>query len=357
MSNKITYLLGAGASWESIPVVGELEKAFDTIRRWNNEIRQSIPNRQTYSVDEKSLIEASDKFEKQMRIICENTPLYKTIDTYAKKLTINNSNAKLHQLKSALSLFFTVWQGSLIKDVKLDHTIDQRKFKEIDPRYLGLLTNYLKKDNVGQVKLDQNVHFISWNYDTQIERALAIILDESLDNIFSLFRVFPLNNISPQIIHLNGIAGYYNTENKKSISMFREESPIGNRLPVDVLKDLLYVTTSVERMSVFVDEHFTFAWEEEKINKALIEAEKVLSETETLVIIGYSFPNFNNDIDKKLFNSFINKGSQERDLKIYYQDPNANKAILSKRFGIQEEIIEIDKENKSQFILPLERIK
>ncbi len=354
--SKITYLFGAGASWESIPVVGELERAFQIVKEWNEEIHKSIPQKTSYSDGEKKTIRSCKTFDALLQTICFNTPIYKTIDTFAKKLTITDDIHDLHNVKAALSLFFTLWQESSIRDIEFELLKKNgRKFKEIDTRYFGLLTNYLQRDN-GKIILDPNVNFISWNYDTQLERSLAFILDKSVNDIPNLFNIHPFNQQeTPQIIHLNGVAGYYKTESNNA-NLFREKNPLGNRPPKEVLKDLVDFIGSVEKMSINVDEYFTFAWESDKINRAVTEAEKILSETDTLVIIGYSFPNFNNEIDKKLLAIFLEQSNRKNNLKVYYQDPRANKTLLSKRFGIDESIIEIDSTNMDQFILPLERI-
>ena len=68
----------------------------------------------------------------------------------------------------------------------------------------------------------------------------------------------------------------------------------------------------------------SFAWEKQNEdgsiadNAILNKAIEVASQTQILVVIGYSFPIFNNLIDKKLFE----KMSLLR--KIYIQSPNAN---------------------------------
>ena len=76
----------------------------------------------------------------------------------------------------------------------------------------------------------------------------------------------------------------------------------------------------------------------------------IFEQTEVLIIIGYSFPTFNDEVDKKLMNAL----KQSKKLRmIYYQDPKASEELLYTRFGIVKEKIKIVKD-VTQFILPLD---
>jgi hypothetical protein len=63
----------------------------------------------------------------------------------------------------------------------------------------------------------------------------------------------------------------------------------------------------------------SFAWEQDAINKSFLDQLVThFGKTQVLVIIGYSFPTFNRDIDKQLLERAF--GSLQ---KIYIQDPNS----------------------------------
>jgi hypothetical protein len=74
----------------------------------------------------------------------------------------------------------------------------------------------------------------------------------------------------------------------------------------------------------------SFAWEEDRTNGNKIWEKAILSckDTQVLVIIGYSFPYYNKDIDTKILQAF----SQLK--RIYIQDPDFT--------NIQERIKEIN---------------
>jgi hypothetical protein len=342
---NITYLLGAGASYHAIPIVGELEKTLEEVKFWASE---AIKNPGHFSINT-THINGQKKFNSVMETAKFNANLYGTIDTFAKKLTISGSSFDLSMLKAALSIFFTVWQESSIKNLTLTR-IREEKFSDLDSRYLGLLTNCLSYSN-GNVKLYDNVKFITWNYDTQLERALATILDKDLNNVLENYNIYPYQTEKPSIVHLNGIAGLYKKDDNP-ITMFHEKNPLGSENRYKLLNNLFPYMESIERRSIQIDPYFSFAWEENPISKKAIEhAMAILNSTDILIVVGYSFPTFNNEIDQTLFKSLKNSG---KNFKIFYQDKNANKNLISQRFDIPEDRIEADKENLRQFMLPLD---
>ena len=83
--------------------------------------------------------------------------------------------------------------------------------------------------------------------------------------------------------------------------------------------------------------------------KTRLEANRIFSETDILIIIGYSFPNFNKEIDKMLFDKL--KG---RATKIYFQDPNASEAFINQLINNNETEVVCDRVKKDNFYLPYE---
>jgi hypothetical protein len=78
-------------------------------------------------------------------------------------------------------------------------------------------------------------------------------------------------------------------------------------------------------------------------------AKKILNNTSNLVIVGYSFPYYNYEIDKELLR-WLPKNS-----KIYYQDYNADLNIFQEKFQIPNKPnIKIFNSEKSllQFYIP-----
>lgn len=339
---NITYLFGAGASYNAIPIVGELDNAFSLLKNWNDE---AIRNPKNISLNSEH-INGHRIINSQLSTAELNSRIYGTIDTFAKKLTLTNDITDLNKLKAALSFFFTSWQEIIIDSAP--SVRKNAKFKEIESRYLGLLANYLIRKE--RVEIPDNINFLTWNYDTQLERALALILDKDLDYVLNNYSIHPIDKSeNSKIVHLNGIAGLFNKD-KEVISMNNEKSPLGNNDKNTILCKLFPIINSVEKGIIDFSKHFTFAWENSEIsNKAIEKAQRILMNTDVLVVVGYSFPNFNNEIDSKLFNTLKSSG---RDYKIYYQDLNANKNIIYQRFRIPQNKIETDNENLNQFIIP-----
>jgi hypothetical protein len=208
---NITYLFGAGASYNAIPIVGELEKAFTKLQALSKEKLE-------VELRDQNTLNHFELFSTLLNSCSYNAKLFGTIDTYAKKLFISNSLSDLHMVKTTLSLFFTIWQEFQWKNTHLTdirtpnkYTINPLGFQDIDSRYLGLLTNYLEYIN-GKIDFKTNVRFLTWNYDTQFERALAIITDRHLHQVLNEYQIYPANKaISrlPHLVHLNGIGGFY----------------------------------------------------------------------------------------------------------------------------------------------------
>jgi hypothetical protein len=64
----------------------------------------------------------------------------------------------------------------------------------------------------------------------------------------------------------------------------------------------------------------------------LKKAQNIAQETDILVIIGYSFPYFNREVDKEIFKSILQRNSLQ---KIYCQDPSAMEVFCKISSGFQ----------------------
>lgn len=343
---NITYLFGAGASYYAVPTVKDMNEAFKSFE-------ELIPVLINKGLIKQELIRPLKTFQAQMQNGYNSAKNFGTIDTYAKFLSLTN-NGDLVNLKVALSVFFTVWQ-ELNKDLVKQKTKDGLEYKNIDHRYIGLLANYMKAGINETPVLEDNIKFITWNYDTQLERALALFTNKSkLCDALDLFNVYPYNypakKINPTIVHLNGVAGIYTVpDDIQTKTLFNRTNETGSI--ENILNKTLYFLDSIEKRSLSNNTCFTYAWEEDEISVGALQySEEIIKQTDILVVVGYSFPTFNDKIDKKLFQIFTENG---RSGKIYFQDPNAEIELLTKRFDLKEEDIIIVK-NTNQFALPLE---
>jgi len=100
--------------------------------------------------------------------------------------------------------------------------------------------------------------------------------------------------------------------------------------------------TEDDLFRVFQEKHLkqeqliTFAWEKRSntqqylVNTTQI-VQEVAKDTTILVVIGYSFPFYNREIDNMVFE--IIKPTLK---KIYFQDPNSDGQFLAKRYNLSE---------------------
>lgn len=97
--------------------------------------------------------------------------------------------------------------------------------------------------------------------------------------------------------------------------------------------------------------HLSFAWESSEKQDQLMEAiRQTTSDTESVVVIGYSFPFFNREIDRAIFAGMPNLKT------VYIQDPNPEAAEPSLKAVLPEDVnIKIEyQKDCTQFYLPRE---
>jgi hypothetical protein len=345
---KVTYLLGAGASYKAIPIIGELNNAFEELKKLYN----------LFLPDERfpECIKDKKLFESHMTTGAYNSKIYGTIDTFAKKLALTN-NEDLVKMKGALSLFFTLWQEINKNELSqrevissLKPKVEQVPYMDIDDRYFGLLTNYLEKKG-DKVVLNDDVNFITWNYDAQLELTTAFILEKPIGTILEEFKVYPYVKENPRIVHLNGLAGIYRDQKENKMKHLYRDNFENARNTEKLLKEKLFFMSATEESTTENSDYFSYAWENDPTSIGAIKnAQMILKETDYLIVIGYSFPTFNDSVDKELFD-VLKKSNTFK--KLYYQDPNANEEIFTSRFGFDPKKIKIVN-NVNQFLLPLE---
>lgn len=120
-----------------------------------------------------------------------------------------------------------------------------------------------------------------------------------------------------------------------------------------ILQSIDFVQKSQELDQIDITGYVNFAWGQSADAQLSAEARKqalkIFSVTDILIIIGYSFPNFNKDIDNQLFELLKN-----RPIQIIYQDPNAGGEFLSNliTIGTKSTIIKCMKDKMDIFFLP-----
>ena len=346
VEKNITYLLGAGASYNASPILNEQgEKMIELAQ-----IFKKLKDDGFFNKNE-SLRYLEEIFS-YMGDFGKKAKEFGTIDTYARKLYLNDSSYELEKLKVAVSLFFTIWQLTDNKDLK---KLENRSILEIDNRYISLFATILEKKD-GEIVMKENINFVTWNYDLQLEYTFKLFTNSiDWDDLSNCLK-FRVNGESElQICHLNGYHGFYNINEEKKHFLDRTES----KKIEDIIKEIGYVSESDHKGNIDVSSYINYAWEESEIDSnsrkkndrniasnTRKEAKRIFKQTDILIIIGYSFPNFNKEIDESLF-----KELEGRETEIYYQDPNATDEFISQLFNMDTSKIHLIKK-PYQFSLP-----
>jgi hypothetical protein len=347
---NITYLFGAGASANALPVV----KIFN----------ERLEKFQEYLKVNKRKFSSSDleTFMDDLKIILEESKKHSTIDTVAKKFFHLYSSHKedLQKLKRVLTVYLVyeqvtekIYQNPSFKE-ELSEFYRTKKGK-VDSRYDAFIASILRpREN--EFLFPDNVNILTWNYDCQFELAFKEFCNENMCNIQSRLNVFPfltsishpdhwnkLNNQQFKILHLNGQGHSYLKKDEKYISTLDSTKVTESHIE-DALKcDHNNITFSWERFS---NNSIQYGEMKEVIDAA----DKITTNTKILVIVGYSFPFFNRDIDKKL----LFKKTFE---KIYVQDTNAENLIDVVKNSFEPSVDNkniIPVKNTDQFFLPPE---
>ena len=342
---KVTYFLGAGASaggdtvdrgmeyyntqgfpymGNGIPIVRDTPGVFSNFVK---QISETLYNDYIKGKSENSAIkDVRDNYPFFLLLeeMLRELEIHTTFDTIARKYWLMGRKEDLNRLKFFMNIFF-IW-------------LQMRN--DFDKRYDKFLSIILKK-NKNNIYLPNDFNFISWNYDMQFElaalsyfRSIAVI-----DTLFKKTGVIPYvgnpnyktqENIYEQdkfnFIKLNGIAGILNNQDLISpiyddnFDVNEEISLLKDRISKFDLKKLIdFIIARQNNITQFNAGTLQFAFEKtEKQKNALDAAKKIMNQTSTLIVIGYSFPYFNRDIDISLLSEL--KGAVE----IIIEDLNPN---------------------------------
>lgn len=331
---NITYLFGAGASRNALPIVNEMPTRIGEFIKKIADPVFELSDKEFFFNSEPSSIKKTIQMEfidglKWLEDECCN---HASIDTFAKKLFLKKKNEELQKLKATLSAYLTFEQI-------LNCTAEKR----YDTFFASIL-------NTGVYELPQNVKVLSWNYDYQFEKAYSEYTDDkrmshnqAALNVVSKYT--PTTHIDKfGIYKINGTTGLYN-------SSYQQEYHIVDTILNEFTKKTIDSVLKNYYYSFFNNIHSTisFAWEDKReensIVKQSIEATK---NTEVLIVIGYSFPFFNREVDRKIIKSMTKLK------KVYFQAPDADnikERFLSVRDDIQYKEL-ISRVNIDQFLLP-----
>lgn len=298
---NITYLLGAGASAQAMPLVSEMEKSFDNLIEFLKDPRNLLDQSsfedfkdQTMQQIQLELIAKLQLFIRQLRT--------DTTDGLAKKYWMNDEFAKLSEVKTALTLLF-LWMQS---GKSLDHRYN---------RWLNAIVKGKSKEFPTDIKV------LTWNYDHQLETAFSeystkkeILLNSKMLNVVSR-RTLDEHRPGFAVFKLNGSASYFGGKDEE---LFMEH--------FEVQKDKQLVFSLVHyyaRMRSWLPDAFgiSFAWEK-PTDRFMINVRQAVKSTSILIVIGYSFHPVNQEIDE-----FILKALLSSVKKVYVQDGNPDRVV------------------------------
>ncbi len=327
----VTYLFGAGASHQVLPTINEIEgRALQLATKISN-------------------IESSHPFIKMMNDLAIAARKEVSVDTYAKRLYLQANQVELNKLKVAMMVFFTLEQAHM-------NPGDQPK---IDTRYSNFFAAILDNNR----RIPENVKILTWNYDSQIEMTLHGFQHDStragtnVDNISQGYNILEKNSndgfpdVKKSVVKLNGTATFRNAVGQ-TVPLFDNYSDMNFLFLLDDIAKKVqgYMKTFDANNTEY--SNLSFAWEDdfEIGNHFILKIRGIIKETTSLVIIGYSFPMFNREVDRMIVRAMGNLKT------VYIQDINPK--IIRDRFrAIKNNIGDTDivlSDDKDQFLSPYE---
>ncbi len=302
---NITYILGAGASFNALPIVNKINDRLYEFRDvlsnqpYVSGYEDFFRTSYNHAVEEDGPLikDILNEFVDSINWLIEENSKHSSIDTFAKKLYLQNDVINLHRLKIILSCFFVFLQN-----------------EKFDNRYDSFFASILDDLTL----LPSNLKIISWNYDYQLEIAFSnFIKNKRLSdnqrvlnvcakgikvpdrNLVDKFGIFKINGTTTLMNNLNPINIMDNLNDDKN-KLLRE------------IASYYYYSTKKNKMPTTL----SFAWEENS-NQFINSVANCVKNTDILIVIGYSFPFFNRKVDKQILKSMPKLS------RIYIQDPNS----------------------------------
>ena len=332
-SGHLGYYIGAGASANALPVVKdtpasmrELAKSVEEeVKKRGDDLDSDTRKRG------KSLVE-------ELWSLSEQAGKSASLDTLARKYHLSaasgdpNGRQKLEKLKKTLSEYLLLEQSR----------------QPVDARY-GDFFAYMADwdDHQGRLAMPTDVRVISWNYDMQFEKGYSEFLPQGeKPNAMDALQVFP--GVSEKyycrtlfsIFKLNGTASM---EVSRSDVLTTAYDLFVDGDFVETLKRVIGSDREVdarERLSPYLK----FAWEDDDRRRQVLD---LIVPVKMLVVIGYSFPLFNRDVDRDVLKNL-------RPQELYVQAGDEGRAVKERIIaltGIRTERITII-EDVGQFFVP-----
>lgn len=295
---RVTYLLGAGASALALPIVADFP---NSLRKFHEELKkyeQQTSAKEYFNDHSLQGKTKSGYFQELLHKItwlADEAEKSASVDTLAKKYHLTGMDAYLRQLKTILTIFF-LWE---------------QLPNPPDPRYDAFIASISDlKDRA--LRIADNLRIISWNYDFQVEKAFAPYFSGAYTSLSKFSSIQERLNIIPRkgntiefndgfgVIKLNGTAALISDSASGARPLFEDMKVDAD---VQLAEDLTRVYAGLITYNQ-TDMFLNFAWESTKAKEKILEiARQVAYKTEVLVVLGYSFPFFNREIDRLIINA------------------------------------------------------
>lgn len=337
--SKVVYLLGAGASFGTrengigspivtgLPIVSEIEGELESMAN----LLVSLP------LNDKDLEECKQRLVKDFKDLkgqCAGI----TIDSYARELWLQRDMRGFSRVELLLTMFF----------------IFEQIVHKPDSRYKSFLLKVAHRDKVyDALELPPEISILSWNYDNQIELAYRQFFGDNYSDIRERLGIYDVKDYEQKhlsqkyckIIKLNGTANFTQEEDWLNSS---DNNTIDEMLLKKVLKRY---DECIQRGTCYGMLRLNFAWEKQWSEDMLAnKIPQLVHDAQTLIVIGYTFPDYNREIDRTIFENMPNLRN------IYIQDPKAEHVQQSVLLmALQRHFkIELFQNRIEQFLLPPE---
>jgi hypothetical protein len=182
MNKSLLYFFGAGASTQALPLAAGLPTR---IAQFAVELEHVHPQDASADPGKAKLWGGSrQRLCEALRWLAEEASRHASVDTLAKKLFFRHDRTNLKKLKAALSAYLVIEQSR----------------KPVDKRYDSFLATILEFDTQYQASLPSDLLIITWNYDTQLEKAFYGFCEDEK-------RVIESITFNDRIYRVNGYCG------------------------------------------------------------------------------------------------------------------------------------------------------
>lgn len=356
--SRVAYLLGAGASYgeravddngnkrfvRGLPILSEMEEAIETLipRTLNGHIDTSVNAARVLGVDDANKLTNLVRILTHLKEMCASYP---TIDTLARQLyvtrepytTRDNNLISYDDLKRFLTLVLLMMQSHNNRDLRYDGFIasiisDKRQFPPMT--------------------------ILSWNYDAQFELAYSgYSSDRYIPHMWQELNVLNKMYLTEfdakkpfAMVKLNGTAFFSDITHPvrvkgREIAGLRD-CFFGLAIP----RKCYQYGADYASAGSFLHTTLSYVWESEKEGDFRQLILQRVYDTETLIVIGYSFPYVNREMDGFILSHM--PGLR----KVIIQDPNYEEIKERVEMMIPDKPISVEYEHKNdkQFYIPKE---